>query len=407
MDKSISRLQRLTHITLLLQSHKIVTASLLASKFDVSIRTIYRDIRALEQSGVPIITEEGIGYKLMSGYTLSPINLNEEEAFAIITAKHLLQQHKDTSLLCQYQNATSKIISVLNPQQKDKIHQLEQKLNIRQRKNLDPTSENLTKIQTYITEYRCIEITYTSQKAETTKRIVEPFALYHTNDNWILIAFCKKRNDFRAFRLDRILKIIEQPEAFTPHTITLSDYFFMCQQKYINTPDKPLTHMPDSFVKNIKTNLMDFTKKDAFNVVGITVRTTNENQQAAKDIPALWQKFMMENIIEKIPYKVNGNIFALYTNYEGDHMKPYDLVIGCQVENTTDIPEGMQLINIPEQRYYEKPVKGKLDDGIAITNAWFEIWQTPIERTYTVDMEFYKEGENPNDGEAKILVAVK
>ena len=88
-EKEKPRLSRLTAIITQLQSKRIVTAKHLAERHNVSIRTIYRDIRALEKSGIPIITEEGKGYSIMEGYHLPPVLFTEDEANALITVEQL------------------------------------------------------------------------------------------------------------------------------------------------------------------------------------------------------------------------------------------------------------------------------------------------------------------------------
>ena len=93
------RLSRLSAILIMLQSKKIVTATQIAKKFNVSTRTAYRDVKALEVSGVPLFTEEGKGYALMSGYTLPPVMFTEEEANALITAENMVSRNKDQSLV--------------------------------------------------------------------------------------------------------------------------------------------------------------------------------------------------------------------------------------------------------------------------------------------------------------------
>ncbi|MGB0176651.1 MAG: helix-turn-helix transcriptional regulator, partial [Owenweeksia sp.] len=95
MENEKPRLARLTAIITQLQSRKMLTARELASRHEVSIRTIYRDIQTLIRSGIPIITEEGRGYSLMDDFHLSPVAFTEEEANAIITAEHILRHNKD------------------------------------------------------------------------------------------------------------------------------------------------------------------------------------------------------------------------------------------------------------------------------------------------------------------------
>ena len=104
-DNDTKRLSRLTAILTQLQTKRLLTATALAAKFSVSVRTIYRDIRALEQAGVPIITEDGKGYTLMEGYRVPPVMFTEAQANALITAEQLVLKNKDTSFIKEYSEA--------------------------------------------------------------------------------------------------------------------------------------------------------------------------------------------------------------------------------------------------------------------------------------------------------------
>ena len=104
------RLSRLTAIVTQLQSKRIVTAREIAEKYNISIRTVYRDIRTLEMSGIPIVTEEGKGYSIMEGYKLPPVMFTEEEANALITAEHVLRNNPDQSLVNSFINADRKSV---------------------------------------------------------------------------------------------------------------------------------------------------------------------------------------------------------------------------------------------------------------------------------------------------------
>ena len=120
VEKEKPRLARLTAILTQLQSKRIVTAKYLAQKHKVSLRTIYRDIRTLEQSGIPIIKEEGIGYTIMEGYQIPPVQFTEAEANALITAERLVVKNRDQSFSEHYSNAITKIKAVLKYSQKGK-----------------------------------------------------------------------------------------------------------------------------------------------------------------------------------------------------------------------------------------------------------------------------------------------
>jgi len=240
MDKEKPRLARLTAILTQLQSKPIVTAKDIAEIHNISIRTVYRDIRTLEKSGVPIITEEGKGYSLVEGYKLPPVMLTQEEANSLITAERLIRNNKDQSLAEQYESAVTKIKSILKYDQKEKAELLTNRIQVRNNRENEKTSSFLIQLQSTISNYQTIKIDYLSLENKQSQREIEPFALYTTQDNWILIAFCKSRNDFRAFRLDCIQKIEILKNHFDPHKMTLQQYLEKCSEKYHSTPDIPM-----------------------------------------------------------------------------------------------------------------------------------------------------------------------
>lgn len=257
MAEDKPRLARLTAIMTQLQSKRMVTARDIAEKHNVSIRTVYRDIRTLEKSGIPIVTEEGRGYSIMEGYKLPPVMFTEQEANALITAEQIISQNNDQSLAEQYQSAVEKIKSVLRYSQKDKAALLSERIEIRTKQETEKTSDFLIRLQSAITNYQLVDLKYLSLQNEESKRTIEPFALIHTQDNWILIAFCRLRSDFRAFRLDCMQTISILFEHFEPHKITLQEYFEEKRKIWESTPDIPLTPAASTFVSN--QNL----KKDA------------------------------------------------------------------------------------------------------------------------------------------------
>ena len=229
------RLSRLTAIITQLQSKRIVTAKQLAERHEVSIRTIYRDIRTLEKSGIPIITEEGKGYSLMEGYRLPPVLFTEDEANALITAEQLVLKNKDQSFSETYSNAIIKIKAVLQHSQKGKADLLADRVYFGENNDYEKSSNYLMTIQSAITNFQLLEIEYRSLKDVPTKRRIEPFALYSNKGNWILIAFCKLRKEFRAFRIDLIEKLIPLDQSFPPHNMTLEQYF----ERYIQKRTDP------------------------------------------------------------------------------------------------------------------------------------------------------------------------
>lgn len=241
MAEDKPRLARLTSILTQLQSKSLVTASDIAERHNISIRTVYRDIRTLEKSGVPVFMQDGKGYSLVKGYTLPPVMFTENEANALITAQQLIQKNKDRSLVDHHENAVLKIKSVLKYTEKEKLDLLSSRMQIRTNDEGIQSSNYLIDLQSAITNYRLVKIKYRSLEDEESQREIEPFALYTTQNNWVLIAFCKMRNDFRSFRLDRIVQLILKENRFEPHQITLQQYFEECRKKYQTTPDIPLT----------------------------------------------------------------------------------------------------------------------------------------------------------------------
>ncbi|MFY0643481.1 MAG: YafY family transcriptional regulator [Bacteroidia bacterium] len=231
MEKEKPRLARLTAIITQLQSKRLITASHLAEKHNVSIRTIYRDIRTLEKSGIPIVTEEGKGYSIMEGYHLPPVVFTEDEANAIITVEQLAINNKDQSFSENVSSAVEKIKSILKYSQKGNADLLSDRVFFGGNKQREKSSNNLMEIQSAIINFQVLRIRYLSSNNKRTNRDIEPFAIYSINGNFLLIAFCRLRENFRAFRIDYIEKLDVLNDTFTQHDMTLQMYF----EKYVKT----------------------------------------------------------------------------------------------------------------------------------------------------------------------------
>jgi predicted transcriptional regulator YdeE len=144
-----------------------------------------------------------------------------------------------------------------------------------------------------------------------------------------------------------------------------------------------------------------------FSVIGISVRTTNENGQSGKDIQELWNKFMSEKVFEKIPNKTDNSIYCIYTEYEKDHTKPYTTIIGCKVESHSLIPNGMVAKTIEQGNYSKHIAKGNNLQEM-IVQEWMNIWNSDLKRLYTADFEVYSEkSQNLESAEVEIFVAIK
>ena len=237
-NNDTKRFSRVTAILTQLQTKRLITSTSLAEKFGVSVRTIYRDIKALEQAGVPILTEEGKGYSLMEGYKIPPIMFTESEANALITVEQLVLKNSDSSLIKEYTEAINKVKAVLMYSTKQKVELLSKRIAVSPVLLVTNASNSLTLIQNALTDFKILNITYHSEyKKQKTERTIEPFALYYSlQESWTLIAYCRLRKDYRMFRLDRILKIKQTELNFAPHKLTLQEYLAEKEKNFI-TPD--------------------------------------------------------------------------------------------------------------------------------------------------------------------------
>jgi predicted DNA-binding transcriptional regulator YafY len=226
LDNDTKRITRLTAILTQLQSKRFVTAYKLAEKFGVSNRTIYRDIKTLENAGVPIFTKDGKGFSIMDDYRIPPIMFTEDEANALLTSELIIQASKDSSLINKFSEAISKVKAVIPTKIKGKTERLEQKMGI---SNIyidnSPKSKHLLEIQKALIEYLVISIDYTNKSGQSTKRNLEPFAIYsNKNNEWVMVAFCRLRQEFRTFSLIKIDKLVITTENFEPNKMTFEQY---------------------------------------------------------------------------------------------------------------------------------------------------------------------------------------
>lgn len=138
--------------------------------------------------------------------------------------------------------------------------------------------------------------------------------------------------------------------------------------------------------------------------IGLELRTNNEECSIA--MPAHQAKFFKENIISKIPNKVNGDILALYTDYEGDYTQAYSWILGCEVSSLDEIPDELVGKKIPQSKYAVFTTEGEFPQGLIA--AWHEIWNSNLDRLYTSDFEVYRSNFDPlNNPKVKIYIAIE
>ncbi len=169
---------RLTAIGIQLQTKRVLTAVQLSRKFNVSVRTIYKDIKALEKAGIPVLTEHGKGYMLMNGCNIPPVMFTENEANALIAAEQLALSNSDRSFTEELLSAVSKIRAVLTFSTKEKTEFLSSRIAVSPMMSENPKSNLLSLIKQALTEFKVLNIHYQSLSKKTI-RFIAPFALYY------------------------------------------------------------------------------------------------------------------------------------------------------------------------------------------------------------------------------------
>lgn len=221
----MNRVDRLFGIVTLLQSRKYVSAERISEKFEISIRTVYRDIKAIGEAGIPVSFEPNKGYFIIPGYFTPPISFTLEEANALLLSQSLIGGFGDRSVQSTFDNALTKIKAVLKQVDKEKLAILDQSIKLQLPERLNFEFEFLSKIQHAISEQTQIKITYQNLKNELSERTIEPIGLVFYAFSWHLIGYCQLRGDYRDFNIERIkeLRSTTIPFKTNPH-ISLSDY---------------------------------------------------------------------------------------------------------------------------------------------------------------------------------------
>jgi len=221
----MNRVDRLIGILTTLQSRKYVTAETLSQRYDISVRTVYRDIRALDEIGIPVSFENGKGYFIVDGYFLPPVSFTSDEANALILLSSLADRFADVSVARNTENALEKIRTVLRSREKESASQLRDRIRVMNPTQKQQSFDYLADIQKGMSDNTILYIEYTDLKKQKTKREVEPIGMIYYTDQWHLIAWCWLRNDYRDFIVRQIDVLHRTPKPFkkTDH-ITLDDH---------------------------------------------------------------------------------------------------------------------------------------------------------------------------------------
>lgn len=232
----MNRIDRLMATLLLLQGRRVITAEDIAAHFEISLRTVYRDIAALSEGGVPIVAEAGVGYSLLHGYQMPPVMFTAEEASALFMGGHLVEHLTDPSLEAQMRSALLKIRSVLPRGHQDRLDRLQRATAFLSRPSSGPDGETavLTRVQSALAQRWVLDIDYqTRGEGPAQRRKVEPLGLLFYGDRWHLIGYCRMRKAYRDFRTDRIRELRVTEEAFDGHRdFSLRDHIDSERERY-------------------------------------------------------------------------------------------------------------------------------------------------------------------------------
>ena len=197
-------------IQILRQANAPVTAHMLAQRLEVNVRTIYRDIASLQASRLPIEGEAGIGYMMRSGFDLPPLMFSQEELEAIAVGLSMLGRSGDAGLIEAAENVASKISSVL-----PNNNSLDAQLHVSNWNRIPASNMQPEALRDIIRQEAEIKITYLDLQENMTERAIQPIALFYYIDVIVLIAWCKLRDGFRHFRIDRIQAWGKTGKSFT------------------------------------------------------------------------------------------------------------------------------------------------------------------------------------------------
>lgn len=204
----MNRIDRVTAILIQLQSRRVVKAQDIADRFNISLRTVYRDVKTLEEAGIPVIGEAGVGYSIMEGYRLPPVMFSTEEATALLTAEKLVEKLTDSSTKEQYANAMFKIRSVLRATEREHLESMEQHIEVVESPYFSKEKNEtayLQQILRAISTKHVLNIDYFAEHSQSkSNRNIEPVGIFFMGRYWYLIAWCLLRKDYRTFRVDNI-----------------------------------------------------------------------------------------------------------------------------------------------------------------------------------------------------------
>lgn len=224
------RADRLFQIVQILRGRRLTTAAQLAERLEVSERTIYRDVRDLSLSGVPVEGEAGCGYRLLAGYDLPPLMLTAAEVEAAVAALRMVQTWSGEALAKSAESVHEKLMAILTP---EKRRVAEQSRIISPDFNKFPQVKIwFDLLHTAIGELKVVHLSYENEKGELSERDIHPLGLSFWGEIWIVVAWCEARDDYRSFRLDRCRDMrLTERRYQARHDRSLQDFISLQKRK--------------------------------------------------------------------------------------------------------------------------------------------------------------------------------
>ncbi|MEI9958322.1 MAG: YafY family protein [Ferruginibacter sp.] len=224
----MNRIDRLTAMLIQLQSKRVVKAQEIADRFNISLRTVYRDVKALDEAGVPVIGEAGIGYSIMEGYRLPPVMFTKEEATAFLTAEKLVEKLTDSSTKKNYSAAMLKVKAVLRLSEKDYLEDMEQHIEVIENQYVPKRTNDTIHLQQVlqsIAQKNVLQLHYfANHNQQKSNRDVEPVGIYYLGEHWYMVAYCRLRKDYRTFKFGSINKLIVTETHFEKQHPSLKSF---------------------------------------------------------------------------------------------------------------------------------------------------------------------------------------
>lgn len=247
----MNRLERISAILVKLQAGRTVTAREIGQQFGISLRTVYRDIQTLEEAGIPLYGNPGIGYSLVEGYRLPPLSFTTEEATAFLTAGKFISKMTDSRSIFHFNAGLDKIRAVMRYADKEYLESIENNIAVvgRYDSSINMPVDSTQQILQSISQRRALSVSYINREEIASVRTVEPVGCLYNNPHWHLIAWCNNTLSYRNFRIDRITALFVTDEPFSRKHPSL--------QKYILKHRKS-DELYDIAVRVLKENLVLF-----------------------------------------------------------------------------------------------------------------------------------------------------